>query len=395
MNVDIKLPRPHTGQNEVLKSNARFKVLMCGRRWGKSLIAKHISIIGMMQKEHIAYVTPNYSLGKVFFAEVVKILPSKLISKLNRTDLVIETITGGTLSFFTGERLDNLRGRKFHKVIIDEAAYIPDLESAWLNAIRPCLTDFKGSALFISTPRGKNYFYALYLKGLNKEDSFASFHFTSYENPHIASEELDAAREHLPEAAFNQEYLAEPGENVNNPFGVDNINNNIIPVLSNQPTKVYGIDLGKHNDYTVITGLDQNGAMTHFDRFKLSWQLTIERIKALPAYTLKAIDSTGVGDAVFEQLSTTTSNITGFKFTASSKPEIVMELVKSLESGKTKINQATADEMLVFEYRVQPSGHIKYEAQKGFHDDTVMSLAIANHYLKKAKLSNLSGWLYN
>lgn len=152
--------------------------------------------------------------------------------------------------------------------------------------------------------------------------------------------------------------------------------------------------MGKHNDYTVITGLDNEGAMSYFDRFKLPWALTIEKIKALPAYCQKIVDSTGVGDAVYEQLSTTCQNITGFKFTSTSKPQIVMELVKNLELGKIKVNEVTANEMMVFEYKIQPSGHIKYEAQSGFHDDTVMSLAMANHHLKFTALSNYSGWIY-
>ncbi|RKR82644.1 terminase family protein [Mucilaginibacter gracilis] len=394
MNVQLTLPKPHQGQQQVLDSKARFKVLLCGRRWGKSLISQIISILGILEGKSIGYVTPTYQLGKIFFQDILKLIPTKLIRSANKTDLIINLITGGALSFLTGERLDNFRGRKFHTVIIDEAAYIPDLENAWLNSIRPTLTDYQGDCLFISTPRGKNYFYSLYNKGLNKEDGYECWHFTSYDNPHISASEIDLARNELPDAAFRQEYLAEPGENTSNPFGTDNIKDNTITTLSYLPSQILGIDLGKHNDYTVITGLDEHGAMSYFDRFKLPWALTIEKIKALPDYTLKVIDSTGVGDAVFEQLSATCTNITGFKFTSTSKPQIVMELVKSLELGKVKVNEVTASEMMVFEYKIQPSGHIKYEAQSGFHDDTVMSLCMANHYLKQASLSNYSGWIY-
>lgn len=393
MQVNLTLPKPHRGQQQVLDSTARFKVLQCGRRWGKSLISQIISIIGIVNGKHVAYVTPTYQLSKIFFQDILKQIPLKLIKSANKTDLVIELITGGTLSFLTGERLDNFRGRKFHTIILDEAAYIPDLELAWLNSIRPTLTDYKGNALFISTPRGKNYFYSLFLKGENKEDGYESFHFISYDNPHIAASEIDAAQLELPDAAFRQEYLAEPGENTANPFGTDNIKNNTITELSKKETQVIGIDLGKHNDYTVITGLDADGAMSLFERFKLPWALTIDKIQKLPSYCLKAVDSTGVGDAVFEQLSTTCSNVTGFKFSSTSKPQVVMELVKDLELGKVKVNQETANEMMVFEYKIQPSGHIKYEAISGFHDDTVMALAMANHYLKQAAFANYKGWV--
>lgn len=394
IDINIRLPKPHPGQQQVLNSTARFKVLLSGRRWGKSLISQIISILGIIKGKHIAYVTPTYQLSKIFFQDILKLLPTRLIRSANKTDLVIELITGGSLSFLTGERLDNFRGRKFHTVIIDEASYIPDLESAWLNSIRPTLTDYKGNALFISTPRGKNYFYALYNKGLNKEDGYESFHFTSYDNPHISADEIDLARLELPDSAFRQEYLAEPGENTSNPFGTDNISNNTISQLSNKPTAAFGIDLGRVNDWTVISGLDEDGAMSYFDRFKLPWALTIEKIKALPDYVIKAVDATGGGSVLFEQLSTTCINIVAFVFSTTSKPAIMMELIKDLELGKVKVNDVTANEMMVFEYKIQPSGHIKYEAQSGFHDDCVCSLAMANHYLKQAELANYKGWIY-
>jgi len=93
--------------------------------------------------------------------------------------------------------LDNLRGRKFHFGVIDEASFIPDLENGWLNSIRPTLTDYKGRALFISTPKGKNFFYSLFLK--SGEPDWESFKFTTYDNPYIDKTEIDDARLQLPE----------------------------------------------------------------------------------------------------------------------------------------------------------------------------------------------------
>ena len=158
MEVTIELNKPHEGQAAVLESNARFKVLMCGRRWGKSLISKNISITEALNGRITGYVTPTYALAKVFFDDISKIIPSG-IATANKSDLTFKFITGGEIRFFTGERLDNFRGLRLHNVIIDEAAYIPHLKDAWNNAIRPTLTDFQGKAIFISTPRGKDFFY--------------------------------------------------------------------------------------------------------------------------------------------------------------------------------------------------------------------------------------------
>jgi len=123
------------------------------------------------------------------------------------------------IRFFTGERLDNLRGLKFHLVLIDEASFIPDLEDGWINSIRPTLTDYRGKAIFLSTPRGKNYFYSLFLKGQGGDNNWESFKFSTYDNPFIDKEEIDSARLQMPDVAFRQEYLADPSENAANPFG--------------------------------------------------------------------------------------------------------------------------------------------------------------------------------
>ena len=389
--MEIILNRPHFGQKEFLNSKARFKVLMCGRRWGKSDISKNLAIRFMLDGKETAYVTPNYQLAKVFYEDILNILPVEVIKSANKSDLIISLITGGTLHFFTGEKPDNFRGRKFHLVIIDEASYVKDLKNAWNNAIRPTLTDYRGEAVFISTPRGKDYFHSLYLKGTNKEEGWESFRFTSYDNPYILNEEIDMAKSELPLAAFNQEYLAIPSENVANPFGIDNIRINIIERLSNKPAVIFGIDLAKTTDFTVIIGLDEDGKMCHYDRFQLDWTATKDKIRELPRSTTKHIDSTGVGDVIVEELQKEMSNIVGFKFTASSKPQLILSLIKSIEEGKIKYIEDITDELEVFEYSIGVSGHIKYEAITGFHDDKVIALALAN-YLWKAKqqTSNLS-----
>lgn len=389
--IEVLLDEPHEGQKLFLNSTARFKVLMCGRRWGKSLICKNVSIDFMLNSKHVAYVTPTYSLAKVFYDDVINMLPQSVIKSSNKSDLTIHLITGGSLSFFTGEKPDVMRGRKFHLVIIDEASYVKDLKNAFNNAIRPTLTDYKGEAIFISTPRGKDFFNALYDRGQNKEQSdWESFRFTSYDNPYIDPAEIDMAKSELPETAFRQEYLAVPSENVANPFSTDNIIKNIIDNLSNKPAVVYGIDLAKTSDYSVIVGLDGDGNMCHYDRFQLDWARTKDKIRALPRSAVKHIDSTGVGDPIVEELQKEMSNIEGFKFTASSKPQLILSLIKSIEDGKIKYIEDVADELMAFEYKLGVSGHVKYEAMVGFHDDKVIALALAN-YLWKAK-QQTSNW---
>ena len=374
MVIEIKLPKPHAAQRAVLDSPARFRVMMCGRRFGKSLISQNISIENGLANKKVAYITPTYQLGKTFFQEICKILPEKIYKK-NETDLTINFITGGQIRFFTGERLDALRGLKFHLVIIDEASYIANLEDGWLNSIRPTLTDYKGLAIFLSTPRGKNFFYSLYMKG--GEPDWEAFKFTTYDNPHIDPSEVDAAKFQLPNVVFEQEYMANPMENAANPFGSEHINACVKDGIAGK-AEYYGIDLAKSVDWTVIIGLDKLGQVVHFERFQKDWMQTKEAILKLPKNLPIMIDSTGVGDAIVEELQKKFTQMHGFKFTSTSKQQLLEALANSIQT-KT-ISYPTGlikEELEIFEYTFTSTG-VRYSAPSGFHDDCVIALALAN-----------------
>ena len=384
MEIEIRLPKPHAGQLQVLQSKAKFKILQCGRRWGKSLICQIIAIQRMLQGQKIAYVTPTFALAKEFYKQFLQRIPSALIKSENKTDLIIELINGGTLTFFSGEALNRFRGLKFHYCIVDEAAHIPELKEYWGEAILPTLIDYNGEAILISTPAGKEFFHSMFIRGKNLEFNYESFHFTTHDNPTLSTEAIDGLCKELTEAQYRQEILAIAGENSNNPIGLEHINKNIIQELSKLPTQVFGIDVAKYNDWTVITGLDVNGHMTYFERFQLSWQLTKEKIRGLPSDVYKVMDSTGVGDVLLEELQMQVQKLDGFKFTTESKPKLIYDFIKKIERGELKYNQITADELSVFEYVYTSTGHIKFNARQGYHDDCIISLALAANHLNEA-----------
>jgi len=377
--VGLKLHNPHPAQKQVLDCDKRFIVMMAGRRFGKSLISQTISIETAVNKKRVAYITPTYQLGKIFFKEIVDLLPLEIYSK-NESDLVITFITGGSIRFFTGERLDNLRGLKFHLAVIDEASFIPNLEDGWLNSIRPTLTDYKGKAIFLSTPKGKNYFFSLFSKA---EPDWQSFKFTTYDNPYIDPQEIDDARRQLPEVVFEQEYMANPAENAANPFGSQYIRNCIHPVTT-MPVVAYGIDLAKSVDWTVIVGLDEDGNVAYFDRFQMDWHNTKQTILRLPKCPI-LVDSTGVGDPILEDLQREGVMIQGLKFTSSSKQQLMEGLQAAIHQGKIGYPEGIiSQELEVFEYMYTATG-VKYSAPSGFHDDAVTALALAwqNFSLKR------------
>lgn len=364
----IEVPNAHINQKPILESQARFNVLMCGRRFGKSELSQIKMIKTASFGEQIAYITPTYKLAKAFFSKLAAALPFPN----NQSDLIMQFPNKGSVEFFTGERLDNLRGRKFHGVIIDEASFIPNLEDGWLNSIRPTLTDYKGWGWFLSTPRGKNFFYSLYMK---QEDGWQSFKYTTYDNPYIDTKEIDEARRQLPAPVFEQEYMANPMENAANPFGSENIKA-CIRQLSNQEPVCFGIDLAKSYDWSVIIGLDAGGNVCYLDRFQKDWHTTKQAILKLPRKPI-LLDSTGVGDPIFEELQRAGLMVEGLKFTSNSKQQLMVGLQNAIHSKSIGYPDGViVNELDVFEYQFTANG-VKYSAPASFHDDCVMALALA------------------
>jgi hypothetical protein len=380
----IELPKAHINQKQILDSNARFRVVCCGRRFGKSEVSQIEIIKNALNGKSVAYITPTFSLAKTFFEKLILSVPFDN----NKSDLIIRFPNEGSVQFFTGERLDNLRGRKFHMVVIDEASFIPNLESGWLNSIRPTLTDYQGRALFLSTPKGKNYFYQLFHKGVSHETDWESFKFSTYDNPYINTNEIDDARRQLPEAVFEQEYMANPMENAANPFGTQHIKECIRPQSTLEPM-YYGIDLAKSFDWTVIIGLDVNGQVSYYNRFQKDWMQTKNEILTLDRNKPVMIDSTGVGDAITEDLQRSFQRMHGFKYTSHTKQQLMELLASQIQKREVYFPDGTiVNELETFEYQYTSTG-VRYNAPSGYHDDCVNALALAVKCRNEHKLSGV------
>lgn len=375
--MKIYLPELHANQELIYNSESRFRVVMCGRRFGKSELSQSEIVSEAIKGNTVAYITPTYALARSFFDKLI----TKIPFQNNKQDLLIKFPNGGSVEFFTGERMDNLRGRKFHLAVIDEASYIPNLEEGWNNSIRPTLTDYKGKALFLSTPKGRNFFYSLYLKGFNNDEGWQSFKFTTYDNPYIDKGEIDEAKKQLPSIVFEQEYLANPSENSYNPFGYSFIRQCTYSISNDIPV-CYGIDLAKSIDYTVIIGMDKNGSVCYFERFQKDWKQTKDIIKNLSKVPIM-IDSTGVGDPITEDLQRDGMNVYGFKFSSTSKQQLMEGLSNAIQQRKITFPEGTiTNELESFEMIYTNTG-VRYTAPVGFHDDCVMALALAySCYLK-------------
>ena len=199
------------------------------------------------------YFAPTYKLLEGTYRECLSAL-EPIISRKHDNQF-IELKTGGSIEFWSLDNPQAGRSRKYKTVIIDEAAFVKNLWEAWTKAIRATLTDLKGDAWFLSTPKGKNDFYKLFQRGVSGDVNWKSWQMTTYDNPYIDPAEIDDAKRDLPEIAFNQEYLAEFADNAANPFGLNFIQQCTYP-MSTLPPVCFGIDLAKSYDWTVIIGLD-------------------------------------------------------------------------------------------------------------------------------------------
>lgn len=204
--MDFKLT---SSQAVVALDLHRFRVLCCGRRWGKTTLAiDTMKGRAAIPNSRIAYVAPTYQQARDIAWEHLKKDCKDAATSINESRLEIKLVNDSLIILRGWEAIETLRGQKFDLIVLDEVAMMKNFWINWQEVIRPTLTDTKGEGLFISTPKGFNHFYDLY--NLQETDNdFKSFHFSTYDNVHIPKEEIDTARNQVTYDRFAQEYLAD------------------------------------------------------------------------------------------------------------------------------------------------------------------------------------------
>lgn len=194
-------------QKQVLECDKRFRVLITGRRFGKTFLAvTELAKFSRYPKKKVWYVAPTYRMAKdiVWFELVDRMTKHKWISKTNNSDLSIILRNGSQISLRGADNENSLRGVGLDFLVMDEFADIK--EHAWYEVLRPTLSDKNGSALFCGTPRGYgNWSYNLFSK---EDDNWASFQFTTLEGGQVSANEIEQAKADLDERTFQQEYMA-------------------------------------------------------------------------------------------------------------------------------------------------------------------------------------------
>jgi hypothetical protein len=264
------------------------------------------------------------------------------------------------------------------------------LEQAWTAAIRPTLTDLKGGAWFFSTPKGRNYFWQLHQMGARGGD-WKAHHAPTSANPHIDPQEIEHARQALPERIFAQEYLAQFLEDGGGVFrrvtaAVDltlPAEPHLARAVDDGRAYVIGVDWGRHNDFTVFAVIDaKERAVVAIDRFtQIDYAIQMQRLRALhhrfPRAPIMA-EVNSMGGPLVEALQRQALPVRAFQTTQASKAQAIEALALAFERGDLRIPavQWLVDELLSFEQERMASGAMRYGAPPGGHDDAVMALAI-------------------
>lgn len=391
--LTISLPKLHTGQRQVWEHPARFQALACGRRWGKTRMGALRCITEAAQGRRAWWVAPSYPMSAVGWRIIHRLaaqIPGAIIRQGER---MIELPTGGTVQVRSADNPDSLRGEGLDYLVMDECAFIK--QDAWTEALRPALADRQGRALFISTPKGRNWFWRLWM--IDDGTEYKSWRFSSYDNPFVKNSEIDAAKASLPERIFLQEFMAEFLED-----GAGVFRRVMDAATATEQAKaepgtqyVMGADWGKSNDFTVLTVLDTSGRMVYLDRFnQIDYAVQLGRLQALAErFNPVAIiaEQNSMGAPLAEQLLRMGLPVQPFNTTNATKTAIIDGLALAFERGDIAIlpDPVLVGELQAYEMERLPSGLLRYSAPDGMHDDMVMSLALAWYGIGKPTAATL------
>lgn len=436
---------PHAGQDEVseaLLANfqsenpASIIEIICGRGWGKTLYMACDILVPFLDQSpgaKVMWVAPTYLTCMSLIEDVFKAINEtngkqyipKHDAEGNQVWEFVTTKSGSVLKWYNGAEVtfrsadapDSIVSRGFNLIIIDEACLIADEKIFTLQILGTARK--QGIKIFmISTPRGKKHWtYKYFLKGQDKnENMYLSFSQPYHKNPYY-SKVLSQLIKDIPEWVYKQEYLAEFIEDGDSVFrGLEHVlfgneisfegqqqewSTDLTDITVKTFTGEYkreaadrrfvvGLDLAKSVDYTVLWAMDvDTGDLVYYRRLnKMDYrnvlQIATDVCKKYNHAEL-IFDATGVGAGLADVLNNYDVTAHPFVFTNESKNEIVNKLALSIQYQEIKIPNITTvkNELSVFTYTLTRTGKISYAAPSGFHDDIVMSLALANWYRKE------------
>lgn len=390
--------QPQDYQLSTHTDTSRFKVIVRGRRGGKTEEEIQGAVMDAVNDPGRHWIVgPSYrQIKSIIWTRLKAVLAVDKDWIFNEQELYAynpnildEKGTPTRIELKGADKEDSLVGVALKSLRVDEAALVRN--NVWSLVLRPMLADYKAPAYFYSTPRGRNWFYDLYMKGVNGDVGWRSWKQPTSINKYITAEEIEEMRKDMTEMMFSQEVLAEFLSDETGVF--KRIRQCIVGTYKaavHGRFYVMGVDLAKTVDFTVLTVIDSvTREVVAWERFNdLAWSVQKLRVQELAARynnALCVVDCTGVGDPITEDLQRAGLSMwyegerPGFKFTNDSKSRLINNLAIAIEQRRiTFPNEAVLiDELQSYEYSITDAGRITYNAPDGKHDDAVISLALA------------------
>lgn len=375
------------GQALIHQSSARFRILMAGRQSGKtrSGIAEICADV-MENDHHVAWwVCPNYMVKDTAWRAIEAHLPPQIVkNKSAQQNPRFELNNGSVIFVRSADSPESLVSASLDFVVCDEAGQWK--ESAWEQGVSPMLVARPNARAFlIGTPRGKNWFHRMWLKGAPgplKDPNYESFHWKTEDSPYATREYLFERRANMPGDLYLQEFEASPLENASSVFRHFRQCVRTMPMAADALT-VLGVDLARKLDFSAIVAMNSKRQVTEIQRFQEDWPLQLRRI-ASTSFRLHfarcVVDATGEGDVVVSQLRDSGLQVEGYVLSTQSKQRLIDNLRIDLEQSRLSIpNDATLlAELEAYQYQYDDETRkYKYSAPEGQHDDLVIALALA------------------
>ncbi len=411
----IQLPiKNFPAQEQIFNANTRFVIVPKGRRFGATRGAANNFIkeaLGGKFQRGLWGDTVNSNIERYverYFLPALTKIPQEYWHW--RKQQKILRIRNSFIDFRSADTPENWEGFDYDKAFLNEAGIILKNEYLWNNAIKPMLWDKNARVVVAGTPKGRGVFYELYQRGLDSEQKdYKSLKFSSFDNPYVPADLIAEDIKSMPERVVRQEIYAEFLDDNGVVFrGVKEIAvlKDADPITGH--LYVMGVDLAKVQDFTVISVYDRHNNHQVFQmRFnKLEWPYQRERIKEVARKynnALILLDATGLGDPIADDLARERLAVEPVKFTNESKKQMIEKLSNWIELSNLKMLQLeeTIQEFNSFTYDFTSSGKVSYNAPAGFHDDIVMSHALAVWSLqpiyreeKKPELSPIAKDIY-
>ena len=405
---DLKLQEkigwtPHAGQKLILDNPSKEILLCCGRRYGKSLTcAYEVVKTALLPDKRIWIAAPNYELSKIVFDQAMvwmaKILPPAKFKVQLKPFPVIKVANGSIIEGKSCEAKAGMLGRSTDLVVVDEAALVD--ENIWTQHIKPTTHERKGKVLYISTPRGLNWFYEKFIE-LGKN----AYKFKSLDNPYFPfpgatekerQDEWEKIKFSVPENVFRQEYEAEFLTEAGLVFkGVEDVIAETLKDPVPGTSYVMGVDIARHDDFTAICVMDRaTRHVVYIDRFRdIDYPVQKEKILTVSKRYNNAkiiIDSTGMGDSVASDLKRFAFVEEYPLYSHQKKMQLIDKLIIYINEKVIRIpnNQNLVEELKKYEVTVlEKSKKYHYSAPKGKHDDLVIATALAVWGLKPARIN--------